>query len=133
MATEADTCRKYITPAIQAAGWDDPPHSIAEQRTFVDGRIVPVSEKIHRLPHKRADYLLRYRRDHTLAVVKAKVEKYAAAEGMQQAKDYAEIQGLKFTYATNGLQILEFDFTTGLEREIDRYPTPNELFARWRQ
>jgi len=133
MTTEADTCRKYITPALQAAGWDDPPHSIAEQRTFTDGRIVPVGDKIHRLQQKRADYLLRYTRDFTLAVVEAKAEDHDAAEGMQQAKEYAEILGLKFAYATNGPHILEFDFTTGLEREIDRYPTPNELFCRWRQ
>jgi type I site-specific restriction endonuclease len=59
MSTEADTCRKYITPALQAAGWDDPPHSIAEQRTFTDGRIVPVGEKCRRLPQKRADTLNR--------------------------------------------------------------------------
>ena len=40
MGTEADTCRKLITPKLQAAGWDNEPHSIAEQRTFTDGRIV---------------------------------------------------------------------------------------------
>ncbi|MBU0702592.1 MAG: DEAD/DEAH box helicase family protein [Chloroflexi bacterium] len=133
MATEADTCRKHITPALQAAGWDDPPHSIAQERTFTDGRIVPVGDKIHRLQQKRADYLLRYRRDFTLAVVEAKAEDHAAAEGMQQAREYAEILDLKFAYATNGPSILEFDFTTGLERALDRYPTPDELFARWRQ
>ncbi len=133
MSTEADTCRKYITPALQVAGWDDPPHSIAEQRTFTDGRIVPVGDKIHRLQQKRADYLLRYTRDFTLAVVEAKAEDHDEAEGMQQAKEYAEILDLKFAYATNGLHILEFNFATGMEREIDRYPTPNELFTRWRQ
>ena len=133
MSTEADTCRKYITPALQVAGWDDPPHSIAEQRTFTDGRIVPVGDRIHRLQQKRADYLLRYTRDFTLAVVEAKAEDHDAAEGMQQAKEYAEILGLKFAYATNGLRILEFNFATGMERKIDRYPTPGELFTRWRQ
>jgi type I restriction enzyme R subunit len=133
MTTEADTCRKFITPALQDAGWDDPPHSIAEQRTFTDGRIVPVGDKIRRLQQKRADYLLRYTRDFTLAVVEAKAEDHDAAEGMQQAKEYAEFLGLKFAYATNGLHILEFDFTTGQEREVDRYPTPDDLFARWRR
>ena len=132
MSTEADTCRKYITPALQAAGWDDPPHSIAEQRTFTDGRVVPVGDKIQRLQQKRADYLLRYTRDFTLAVVEAKADDHDAAEGMQQAREYADILGLKFAYATNGKHILEFDFTTGLEQEIDRYPTPDALFARWR-
>ncbi len=31
---------------------------------------------------------------------------------MQQAKDYAQILGLKFAYSTNGADILEFDFIT---------------------
>ena len=55
MSTEADACRKYIAPKLQAAGWDDEPHSIAEQRTFTDGRIVPVGDKHHRGEKKRAD------------------------------------------------------------------------------
>ena len=40
MATEADTCRKLITPKLQAAGWETDPHSITEQYSFTDGRIV---------------------------------------------------------------------------------------------
>ncbi len=40
ICTEADTCRKYVTPKLQEAGWDTDPHSIAEQRTFTDGPIV---------------------------------------------------------------------------------------------
>ncbi|MBE3132997.1 MAG: DEAD/DEAH box helicase family protein, partial [Acidobacteria bacterium] len=49
---------------------------------------------------------------------------------LQQAKDYAGILGLKFAYATNGLGIVEFDFATGLEREIVAFPTPGELWRR---
>lgn len=44
MPTEADTCRTDVVPGLQAAGWDDEPHSIAEQRTITDGRIVPVGK-----------------------------------------------------------------------------------------
>ena len=40
MPTEADTCRKFVVPKLQAAGWDTDPHSIAEQRFFTPGRIV---------------------------------------------------------------------------------------------
>jgi hypothetical protein len=40
MLTEADTCRKYVVPKLQGAGWDNEPHSIAERRYFTDGRIV---------------------------------------------------------------------------------------------
>jgi hypothetical protein len=42
MPTEADTCRKLVVPKLLAAGWDNEPHSIAEQRTITDGRVVPV-------------------------------------------------------------------------------------------
>ena len=38
--TEADTCRKFVVPLLQKAGWDNDPHSIAEQRYFTAGRIV---------------------------------------------------------------------------------------------
>ena len=49
---------------------------------------------------------------------------------MQQAKEYAEILGLKFAYASNGREIIEFDFLTGIEQKVDRYPTPDELWQR---
>ena len=42
--SEADTCRKFVVPKLLAAGWDNDPHSIAEQRTITDGRIVPVGQ-----------------------------------------------------------------------------------------
>ncbi|MFM2275459.1 MAG: hypothetical protein RL211_1331 [Pseudomonadota bacterium] len=128
--SEADTCREFITPAIQAAGWGDNATEIAEQRTFTDGRIVLTGRSAKRREGKRADYLLRYRRDLTLAVVEAKPHKTPAGDGMQQAKEYAEILGLKFAYASNGREIIEFDFLTGIEQKIDRYPTPEELWQR---
>lgn len=43
MFTEADTCRKYVLPKLLEAAWDTDPHSIAEQRTFTDGRIARAS------------------------------------------------------------------------------------------
>ena len=113
--TEADTCRKWVVPKLQAAGWDDEPHSIAEQRTITDGRIVPVGKGFIRKPPKRVDFLLRYTRDFPLAVVEAKASYKAATDGLQQAKQYAEMLGLKFAYATNGPDIIEFDYYTGLE------------------
>ncbi|MBA2245992.1 MAG: DEAD/DEAH box helicase family protein [Gemmatimonadetes bacterium] len=132
MPTEADTCRENVTPALIAAGWNRDPHSIAEQRTFTDGRIFVAGEQGRRGKAKRADYLLRYTRDFTIAVVEAKAEDHPAGEGMQQAKEYAEILGLSFAYASNGREILEFDFLTGLERRLDTFPTPAELWDRLR-
>jgi type I restriction enzyme, R subunit len=132
MPTEADTCRMFVVPKLQAAGWDDEPHSIAEQRTITDGRIVPVGQGFVRKPPKRVDYLLRYTRDFPLAVVEAKAAYRTAADGMQQAKQYAKMLGLTFAYATNGRDILEFDYSTGLEISRVDYPTPGELWQRYR-
>lgn len=131
MLNEADTCRKYVVPLLQAAGWDDDPHSISEQRTFTDGRIIPHGQGATRKSGKRADYLLRYTRDIPLAVVEAKARYKNAGYGLQQAKDYAEVLGLRFAYSTNGNEILEFDFTTGRETRIPRFPTPDELWKRF--
>jgi hypothetical protein len=81
---EADTCRKLVVPKLQAAGWEIEPHSIAEQRTITDGRIVPAGKGFIRRPPKRVDYLLRYTRDFPLAVIEAKASYRLAAEGLQQ-------------------------------------------------
>jgi type I restriction enzyme R subunit len=129
---EADTCRKYVVPKLHAAGWENDPHSLAEQRSFTDGRIVIVGNKARRRPQKRADYLLRYTRDFTIAVVEAKAAYKSPSDGLQQAKDYASVLGLKFAYATNGHGIVEFDFLTGLERELTEFPMPADLWARLR-
>src|SRR5688572_5030625 len=133
MPSEADTCRRYVVPLLQSAGWEAEPHSIAEQRTITDGRIVPVGKGFVRRPPKRVDYLLRYTRDFQLAIVEAKPEYRSAADGLQQAKQYAEMLGLKFAYATNGPEIVEFDYFTGRETDRSDYPTPEELWARYRQ
>lgn len=127
---EADTCRVHVTPKLQAAGWDREPHRISEQVTFTDGRIVVMGQRAHRRAGKRADYILHYRPDMAIAVIEAKPDTAPAGEGMQQAKEYAEILGLKFAYSTNGPGILEFDYSTGQERELTAFPSPDELWAR---
>jgi type I restriction enzyme R subunit len=127
---EADTCRLYVTPKLREAGWETSPFSITEQRTFTDGRIVVTNGKSKRGEGKRADYILRYRRDFPIAVVEAKAYRESATVGLQQAKEYAEILGFKFAYATNGREIIEFDYLTGEQRDLDHFPTPQELWTR---
>jgi type I restriction enzyme R subunit len=128
--TESDTCRKFVVPKLVAAGWDNDPHSFTEQRTFTDGRIVVSGEKIYRRAQKRADYVLRYTRDFPIAVIEAKAEYKSGGAGLQQAKEYAEILGLKFAYSTNGHGIIEFDYLTGKESELANFPTPADLWGR---
>ncbi len=129
---EADTCRKHVVPKLQAAGWENEPHSLTEQKSFTDGRILVVGNKARRQAQKRADYLLRFTRDFPIAVVEAKAAYKSPSDGLQQAKDYATVLGVKFAYATNGHGIVEFDFITGLERELTEFPTPADLWARLR-
>lgn len=129
---EADTCRKYVVPKLQKAGWEDTPFFLAEQRTFTNpkGRIRIVDGRVVRGKPKRADYLLGYREDFPIAVVEAKADYRTPGAGLGQAKEYAEILGLKFAYSTNGKGIVEFDYMTGIERSIEQFPTPEELWSR---
>jgi len=129
--TEADTCRKYVLPKLYESGWID--DQISEQKTFTDGRIVVLESKCKRRQQKRADYILRYRRDYMIAVIEAKSAYRSAADGVQQAKEYAQTLGVKFAYATNGKTIIEHNFLTGKETEIDRFPSPDELWSHLRQ
>ena len=55
--SERDICTKYITPALQQAGWDSF-RQIREEVTFTAGRVI-VRGKLHtRGQKKRADYIL---------------------------------------------------------------------------
>ena len=130
---EADTCRKYVLPKLIASEWDKEPHFFNEQVTFTDGRILISGKKFRRCKQKRADYLLRYTLDFPIAIIEAKADYKTPGDGLQQAKDYAEILGLKFAYSTNGKGIIEFDYLTGRENVLDAFPTPDDLWTRLSQ
>lgn len=125
---EADTCRTWVVPGLRGAGWGG--DQIAEQVFFTDGRIVVVGAREQRRKRKFADYLLNYKPDLPIAVVEAKAAYKRATDGLGQAKEYADILGLPFAYATNGPEIVEFDRLTGLTGPVAAYPSPDELWAR---
>ncbi|MDT8441934.1 MAG: hypothetical protein RQ723_09770 [Desulfuromonadales bacterium] len=61
--SERDICTKFITPAIQSAGWDIYAQ-IREEVSFTAGRII-VKGKLHtRGKAKRADYVLYHKPTH---------------------------------------------------------------------
>ena len=64
--TEADTCRRFITPALVEAGWDIH-QQILEQRSFTDGRVIVAGARTHRRPGKRAGCDHRTLQDGSLA------------------------------------------------------------------
>jgi type I restriction enzyme R subunit len=122
--------RQLIDKALNDAGWNQSPHSVTPEETITNGRVIPLGKKAMRGKQRRADYVLRYNRDFKLAVVEAKKEDVPADTGLQQAQAYAQLLGVQFAYATNGHEIFEFDFLTGLERQLDHFPRPAELWQR---
>ncbi len=54
---EAETCRRYVVPRLDAAGLGAAPHSYTEQDVFTDGRIVVAGNTVTRQPQKRTDLL----------------------------------------------------------------------------
>lgn len=129
--SEADTCRRYIVPKLHAAGWQD--DQIREQVYITDGRITPMGRTKHtRGSRLRPDYILDLRPYYPIAVVEAKADYKQPGSGLQQAMEYALRLDVKFAYASNGHGIVEHDFLTGVERNLETFPTPDELWARLR-
>ena len=99
--SERDICTKYITPAIEQAGWDIATQ-IREEFPLTNGRII-VRGKIHtRAANKRADYILFYKPGIPIAVVEAKDNTHTISDGMQQALGYAEMIQVPFVFSSWG-------------------------------
>ena len=124
---EADTRAKLIDPLLHAAGWSE--DLIEREYVISQGRIHASELDDFQERPRKADYLLRYR-GLPIAVIEAKADKESPDAGIQQAKNYAERLGVLFAYSTNGHGIIEFDFNTNTNREIDRFPAPIELWHR---
>lgn len=130
--TEEDIKLNFITPAILAKGWQDK-ITMETQVKFTDGKVNLRGNRISRETPKKADYILYFAKNNPLAVLEAKDNNHSVSFGMQQAKLYAKMLDVPFAYSSNGDAFQEFDFITGVEREIapDEFPSPEELFARY--
>jgi len=49
---------------------------------------------------------------------------------VRKAMQYAEMLGVKFAYSSNGKGIVEHDYTTGKESDLDQFPSPDDLWKR---
>ena len=72
---------------------------------------------------KKADYVLEYRKN-KLAVIEAKSEEKSFADGIPQAKQYAEMLNIRFAYATNGDEIWQIDM--GVKDPQGNYVVPSD-------
>ncbi|MDX2136932.1 MAG: DEAD/DEAH box helicase family protein [Chloroflexota bacterium] len=134
--SEADTRANLIDPKLNSAGWSRSQvtreHYYRADYAYTAGRVVLRGDQAERQPPRRVDYLLRYTDSFPIAVVEAKEEAKSALSGFQQAKDYARDLGVAFAYSTNGHEIIEWDSFTTASREIDNFPSPDQLWERWR-
>ena len=122
--SESDTRAKYIDPQLRQDGWVDSfvirEHYFTLGRKFVGGK---TGKK------KFADYILKVN-GVNLAIIEAKKYDLYPTEWLEQVKEYGKILNVRFVYSTNGQQIYEFDLELGKWDFIEKYPHPDELYAR---
>lgn len=135
--SERDICTKFITPALEAVGWDKQ-RQLREEVNLTAGRVVVRGNKGARDTKtiRRADYVLYFKPDQPLAVVEAKDNKHSVRDGIQQALDYAAMLDVPFAFSSNGDGFIFHDktLTDGvLEREISLadFPSPEDLWRRY--
>ncbi|WP_353237626.1 EcoAI/FtnUII family type I restriction enzme subunit R [Limnohabitans sp.] len=141
--SERDICTKFITPAIQQAGWQQ--HQFREEVSLTAGRVMVRGKLASRIKNpdakggpKRADFVLYGRPNVPIAIVEAKQAKFSVGHGMQQALAYAEMLDAPFAISSNGEGFLIHD-RTGItqpaerERQLSEFPTLNELWPLYQQ
>ena len=124
--SEADTRARRVDPALRDVGWDTVAGSLISREDIAKGRITTGGRRENPMS---CDYVLTYK-GQKLATVEAKRAGIGAAEGVAQAKEYAKRLKARFTYATNGLKWYEIDTKTGVERDVDGPPAPDDLWSR---
>lgn len=128
--TEEDIKLQFITPAIQSK-WSK--EYITMETKITDGQIKLRGNLVHRDKPKKADYVLYLNKYKPIAVVEAKDNNHTVSYGLQQAKYYAQMLDVPFAYSSNGDGFQEYDYLTGVERELelDDFPSYEELKDRW--
>lgn len=133
--TEQEIRTRYITPAIQHAGWQ--PNQIREEVYLTAGRVIVRGNlAVRSQKRKRADYILYHKPNVPLAIVEAKDNNQALSAGMDQALDYGALLDVPFVYTSNGDGFVEHDRTATdgpVERQLtlDEFPSPAALWARY--
>lgn len=129
--TEEDIKLNFITPALSQK-WNG---RMTMETQITDGKINLRGNLVSRAQPKRADYVLYINANNPIAIVEAKDNQHAVADGLQQAMTYAQMLDVPFAYSSNGDAFREHDFLMGTERDIamEDFPTPDELYARFQK
>lgn len=129
--TEEDIKLNFITPTLSPK-WNG---RMTMETQITDGKINLRGNLVSRAQPKRADYVLYINANNPIAIVEAKDNQHAVADGLQQAMTYAQMLDVPFAYSSNGDAFREHDFLMGTERDIamEDFPTPDELYARFQK
>ncbi len=135
--SERDICTKFITPAIEKAGWNKVTQ-LLEEVSFTDGKIYVRGKLTARGNKKRADYILYYKPNIPIAIIEAKDNKHSVRAGIQQALDYAKILDIPCVFSSNGDGFLFHDRTATdgnieTELDIDNFLTPEQLWEKYKK
>jgi type I restriction enzyme R subunit len=126
--SERDICTKFITPAIERAGWDN--HTqIREEVGITRGRVIVKGKTVKRGEKKFADYILYHKPNIPVAVIEAKDNNHSISDGMQQALDYAELFDVPYAFSSNG-DGFKFHDRTGASGVIEKELTLDEFPSR---
>lgn len=131
---ESETRAELVDPMLKASGWGETEDSrVLREFRITEGKIQTGGT---RSKPEIADYILVYK-NRKIGVIEAKADTIPVAEGVAQAKAYAEKLHIDYTYSTNGKEIYEISMKTGKEEEIKKFPTPDELwnktFSDWNE
>jgi type I restriction enzyme R subunit len=135
--SERDICTKFITPALEKAGWNKQ-SQLLEEVFFTDGKIYVRGKLTARGERKRADYILYFKPNIPVAIIEAKDNKHSVRSGIQQALDYARILDIPCVFSSNGDGFLfhdrtATDSTIETELNIDNFPTPEQLWEKYKK
>lgn len=135
--SERDLCTKFITPALEKAGWDK--HlQILEEVSFTDGKIYVRGKITARGNRKRADYILYYKPNIPVAIIEAKDNQHSIRSGIQQGLEYARILDIPCVFSSNGDGFLFHDRTATdgdieTELSLDEFPSPEQLWQKYKK
>ncbi|MFC4231618.1 EcoAI/FtnUII family type I restriction enzme subunit R [Parasediminibacterium paludis] len=137
LLSERDICTKFITPALESAGWDKQ-LQILEEVSFTDGKIYVRGKITARGAKKRADYILYYKPNIPIAIIEAKDNNHSVRAGIQQGLDYDRILDIPCVFSSNGDGFLFHDRTasdSNIETEIalDEFPSPERLWEIYKK
>ena len=104
--TEEDIKLNFITPALSPK-WNG---RMTMETQITDGKINLRGNLVSRAQPKRADYVLYINANNPIAIVEAKDNQHAVADGLQQAMTYAQMLDVPFAYSSNGDAFREHDF-----------------------